>query len=61
MSDEKDKLKIAAQRAARVVVAQKDLSAEVPLAAAKPPEELDEDEQEAEDEGTPLPNTTRQA
>ena len=61
MSDEKDKLKIAAQRAARVVVAQKDLSAEVPLEKKTPPEELDEEEQAAEDEDQPLPSITRQA
>ena len=58
MSDEKDKLKIAAQRAARVVVAQKDLSAEIPLAQAIPPEDLDEEEAEAEEEDSLLPNVT---
>lgn len=61
MSDEKDKLKVAAQRAARVVVAQKDLSAEVPLGQALPPEELEDEEQEAQDEDQPLPATTPQA
>ncbi len=55
MSDEKDKLKIAAQRAARVVVAQKDLSKEVPLDKALPPEELEDEEQEAEEENGPTP------
>lgn len=61
MSDEKDKLIKAAQRAQRIVVVQKDLSAEVPLEVVAPPEELEAEEQEAEDNDQPLPATTPQA
>ena len=61
MSDEKNKLILAAQRAQRIVVEQANLKAEVPLGQATPPEELDEEEQEADDEDQPLPATTPQA
>ncbi len=56
MSDEKNKLKIAAQRAQRIVVEQANLKAEVPLAGQQPPEELEEEEQEAEEENGPSPD-----
>jgi hypothetical protein len=52
MSDEKDKLLKAAQKAQRVLIAKADLKAEVPLDTASPPEELEEEEIEEEEEGS---------
>ena len=52
MSDEKNKLLKAAQRAQRILISKAELKAEVPLAKASPPEELEEEEIEEEEEGS---------
>ena len=58
MSDEKDKLMKATQRAQRITVEQANLKESVSLEPRIPPEELDEEEVEAEEEDQPLPATT---